>query len=48
VLSEPTCGVDVGARVGVYTALRELADNGVVIVLYSLSVRSDNSSEGVE
>jgi ribose transport system ATP-binding protein len=38
VLSEPTRGVDIGARAEIYAALRELADTGVVIVVYSSDI----------
>ena len=38
VLSEPTRGVDIGARAEIYAALRELASTGVVIVVYSSDI----------
>lgn len=38
VLNEPTRGVDIGARSEIYRALRELATNNVVVVLYSSDI----------
>ncbi|MBK1787177.1 sugar ABC transporter ATP-binding protein [Prauserella cavernicola] len=38
VLSEPTRGVDIGARAEIYAALRDLAATGVVVVVYSSDI----------
>src|SRR5581483_4327071 len=39
-IDEPTKGVDVGARTEIYERLRELADSGVAMIVYS--------SDGIE
>lgn len=38
VLDDPTSGVDVGARAGMYTLIRDLADRGVAVVIASSDV----------
>ncbi|RFA07005.1 hypothetical protein B7R21_17420 [Subtercola boreus] len=38
VLNEPTRGVDIGARSGIYRALRKLASRNVAVVVYSSDV----------
>jgi ribose transport system ATP-binding protein len=35
ILDEPTRGIDVGAKVAVYTLMRELAKSGVAILMVS-------------
>jgi simple sugar transport system ATP-binding protein len=35
ILDSPTVGVDVGARFGIYKIIRELADQGLAILLIS-------------
>jgi ribose transport system ATP-binding protein len=38
VLNEPTRGVDIGARAGIYQALRDLAAEGVAVVVYTSDI----------
>ena len=35
ILDEPTCGVDVGAKVEIYKMIRQLADEGIAILVIS-------------